>query len=377
MLKILHTADIHLDSPFSRLDPSKAEIRRNELRAAFTSMMTWVRVNNIDIVLIAGDLFDSEFVTRETVGIIVREFERCRAEVFIAAGNHDFISESSVYAKEGIFPENVHIFKSDALERISLDSLGVDVYGYSFNDAYMYENPFASKKVENPERLNLLVAHGDMRSADSKYCPVTKEDILSFGADYTALGHIHNAGEISSADGVYYAYSGCLEGRDFGETGVKGAILVEAEKNGGALTLSAKRIPFSKRRYECAELHVDGAESESEISEMIDSFISERGYGEETLLSLTLRGEVPPSLVINTDHLCRKRGLFFFELSDGTLPSKDASGLAADITVRGQFYRELLPMLESGSEEERRLAESALRYGLSALEGENIIDFEL
>ena len=82
-VKILHTGDIHLDSPFSGLSPSLAETRLNELRAAFTSMMTYVRVNEVDVVLIAGDLFDSEFATRETVGLIVREAAKCRAEVSI------------------------------------------------------------------------------------------------------------------------------------------------------------------------------------------------------------------------------------------------------------------------------------------------------
>lgn len=375
MIKILHTGDVHLDSPFSRLDPSKAEIRRNELRAAFTSMMTWVRVNNIDIVLIAGDLFDSEFVTRETVGIIVREFERCRAQVFIAAGNHDCISPASVYAKEGIFPENVHIFTGETLEKISLENLPVDVYGYSFTNEYMYENPFAGKTVDDPDRLNLLVAHGDMRSSESKYCPVTKDDIVSFGADYTALGHIHNAEDIKEIGGIYYGYSGCLEGRDFGETGVKGAVYIAAEKNGGASYITTHKIPFSKRRYALEELRVDGAGSALEISEKIDEFISEKGYGEEALLSLTLKGEVSPSLVINTDALCQGRGLFFFELADGTVLSLDTEALAEDITVRGQFYRELAPLLESDSDETRRVAEAALRYGLSALDGENIADF--
>lgn len=375
MIKILHTGDVHLDSPFSRLDPSKAEIRRNELRAAFTSMMTCVRMDNIDIVLIAGDLFDSEFVTRETVAIIIREFERCRAEIFIAAGNHDYISPASVYAKEGIFPPNVHIFKGEELEKISLENLPVDVYGYSFESEYMYENPFRGKTVENSDRLSLLVAHGDMRNSDSKYCPVTREDIVSFGADYTALGHIHNAEDVKEEGGVFYGYSGCLEGRDFGETGAKGAILVEAEKDGGVSRVSTRKLTFSKRKYECGELRVDGAESVFEISEMIDEYIASRGYGEETLLSLTLKGEVPASLVINTDALCRDRGLFFFELSDGTSPARDMESLEGDITVRGQFYRELLPLLNADNAETRRVAEAALRYGLSALDGENIADF--
>lgn len=376
MIKILHTGDVHLDSPFSRLDTARAEIRRNELRAAFTSMMTYVRVNSIDILLIAGDLFDSDFVTRETIGIILREFERCHAEVFIAAGNHDPLTPDSIYAKEGIFPKNVHIFKGEELEKISLDSLGVDVYGYSFTSDRMYHTPFEDKKVEDRDRLNILVGHGDTRSASSVYCPVTESLICSFGADYTALGHIHNAAPIKEKDGCVFGYCGCLEGRDFGETGIKGAILAEAEKNEEKTGISVKKIRFSRRRYENETLDVEGAQTQSEIAEKIADLISDRGYGEETLLSLTLKGKVSPSLVINTESLAsRTEGLFFFELSDGTVPGEDAGELEGDITVRGQFYRELLPMLESENEDEKQIAQAALRYGLSALDGENLVDF--
>lgn len=376
MIKILHTGDIHLDSPFSRLDTRLAEIRRNELRAAFTSMMTYVRVNEVDILLIAGDLFDSEFVTRETVGLIIRELKKCRAEVFIIAGNHDFVNPASVYVKEGIFPENVHVFTKDTLEKISVDSLGVDVYGYSFTSPYMYENPIEGNHVEDPEKLNLLLCHADTRSASSKYCPINDSMIRSFGADYTAMGHVHNAGDLKEADGCFWGYCGCLEGRDFGETGVKGAVLLEGEKVSGRAVFKAKRIRFSKRRYENEELYVEGASSASEIIEKIEELIDERGYGDETLLSLTLKGEVSPSLVINTDAVAAKiTSLFYFELSDGTVPETDKEGLVQDPTIKGQFYRELAPLLEDGNEEKERLARAALRYGLAALEGENIIDY--
>lgn len=376
MIKILHTGDIHLDSPFSRLDTRRAEIRRNELRAAFTSLMTYVRINEVDILLIAGDLFDGEFVTRETVGLMIREMRKCRAEVFIAAGNHDFISPASVYAKEGVFPENVHIFSGDSLEKISLERLGVDVYGFSFTSSYMYENPIEGERVDDETKFNILLCHADTRSPDSSYCPINDDMIRSFGADYTALGHIHNAPEPRRIGNAYYAYCGCLEGRDFGEVGVKGALLIEAEKKNGIPDIRIKKLRFSKRRYENEVLYVDGAETLGEISEKIDELINERGYGEETLLSLTLRGAVSPSLVINTDTVAsRVAGLFYFELADGTTPAADSESLGEDATVRGQFYRELLPLLQSENAENRRLAETALRYGLAALEGENIADF--
>lgn len=376
-VKILHTGDIHLDSPFSRLDVRRAEIRKSELRAAFTSMLTYARVNEVDIILIAGDLFDGEFVTRETVGLMIKEFEKCRCEIFIVAGNHDCITPSSIYAKEGIFPPNVHVFKTDGVEKISLENLGVDIYGFSYLTGEMHENPTVGLTVDSDDRLNVLLCHADITSKSSSDCPITEEMIRSFGADYTALGHLHNAPEIKETDdGCCYAYCGCLEGRDFGECGVKGAVLIEATKEYGMANLKVSRVPFSKKIYVKDTLFVDGAETQSEIAEKAEEFIALRGYGEKTVLMLTLKGAVSPSLVINIDALEKRlNGVFAIEISDMTTPLENVDELRCDVTVKGQFYRELEPLMESGTEAEKRLAEAALRYGLSALAGENIIDY--
>ena len=376
MIRILHTGDVHLDSPFSGLDVRRAETRKNELRAAFVTMMSWAKKNAIDIILIAGDLFDCDYVTRETIGLIVREAKNSTAEIFICAGNHDPISSSSVYSKEGIFPKNVHIFRSESLEKVSIDRLGVDVYGYSFVSKYLYENPAAGRTVDDPTRFNILVGHADNRSPDSPYCPVNEEIIRNFGADYSAFAHIHNAAEPRKIGSAVWAFCGCLEGRDFAERGPKGALLVEGEKEGGETKISARRLRFSKRRYETGELSVDGAVSRDEIVEKINSYIAEKEYGEETLLSLTLTGRVTSSLVINTEDIASEiSGLFFFELTDATRPGEDASELSADGTVRGQFFRELEALIASDDEAERKRGERALRYGLAALSGENIVDF--
>lgn len=376
MIKILHTGDIHLDSPFSRLDVKRAEIRKNELRTSFVTMMNWAKKNSVDIILIAGDLFDSEYVTRETIGIIAREAKNSTAEIFIAAGNHDPVSDTSVYVKEGIFPENVHIFKSDSLEKISVERLGVDVYGYSFMSRYLHENPVKGERVEDPSRFNILVGHADTRAADSPYCPINEDLIRSFGADYTAIAHIHNAPEPKKVGDAVWAYCGCLEGRDFGECGPKGALFIESEKENGKSKITARRLRFSKRRYETGDVSVDGAVSRDEVVSKINSYITEKGYGDETLLSLKITGRIPSSLVINTDDIASEvKGLFFFELIDATSPEENGDALSADGTVKGQFYRELEPMLKSEDEKTRKTAEKALRYGLAALSGENIVDF--
>ena len=114
MPKIIHTADVHLDAPFSLLDVQKAQMRKNELRETFASIVLLAKSEKADLVLIAGDLFDSGFVTKETMALLVSLFSsapECR--FVIAPGNHDYIWGRSPYKKEG-FPQNVYIFAQPA-----------------------------------------------------------------------------------------------------------------------------------------------------------------------------------------------------------------------------------------------------------------------
>lgn len=373
MIKFLHTGDIHLDSPFSSLDSRQAEVRRNELRSAFTSMMTYAKMNNTDMILVAGDMFDAEYVTRETLSLICREFENYKKPVFISPGNHDPASEKSVWNKN-IFPKNVHVFTSSDAERVELDELGVDVYGFGFTSRDMENVPIAGKTVEDREKINLLVCHCDMlgmKSANTD-CPMSAEILDYFGADYSALGHIHNPPEPGHDN--RWCYSGCLEGRGFDEIGPKGACLVAINKIGHDSEVAVKRVRFSKRRYEKGELNVSGAASNSDVSVMIADYISSNRYGEDTLLSLRLSGHVSPDIIIDTESLSsRTYGLFLLKVEDETSPTLDPEVLSRDLSIRGEIYRALLPKLNSDDEREREVAIRALRYAFSALSGENIV----
>jgi len=372
MLKILHTGDIHLDSPFARLDPRRAEIRREEVRAAFCAMMAYARTNGVDLVLIAGDVFESGFVTRETLTLLIREFSSLSCPVVIAPGNHDCASPDSVWNK-AVFPENVHIFRSGQLEKFSFDALNTDVYGFAFTSSDMTECPLTGHRAQDPERINLLCMHGDTTSPISRKCPVTRADLAAFGADYAALGHIHNPGPIEYRDGVLAAYCGCPEGRGPDEVGPKGAILCEIEKENGKARVRAGRIRFSRRRYENETVSADGADTLGEIETRIADMIREKQYGEDTILRVTLTGAVDPALVVDRAALeSRFTELFSVEITDETTPAFSAADFENDRTVRGEFYRTLVPLMESGTPRERRVALLALRYGLAAMSGENI-----
>lgn len=370
MLKILHTGDVHLDSAFSGLDPRHAEIRRNELRTAFTSMMSYARTNDIDLILVAGDLFDSSYVTRETISLLIREFERFEKPVFISPGNHDPASSDSVWTKI-TFPSNVHIFGKSTLSSVELPDLSVTVYGFGFTENDLTTVPIENMHVANPENVNLLVCHCDMlgTKASAKSCPVTPEHLDAFGADYAALGHIHNP-PIPGHDGRW-CYCGCLEARAFDEIGTKGACVAEIEKSGGVSSVTIRRIRFSKRRYEKGEIALTGISSQAEVREAVSSYIAEHKYGDDVLLSLRLTGVVDRSLVIDTESVEENPcGLFFLKIEDATMPDVDFSALETDPTITGELYRILKPSLNSPDERTREVAIRALRYAMSALSGE-------
>ena len=132
MIKVLHTADIHLDSPFSSFDIEKSNTRKDELRNTFHLAVSYAIENEIDLFIIAGDLFDMEYVTSKTMDFVKEEMIRASHTKFIITpGNHDYYHDKSVYADINL-PSNCYIFKNNQVEKISFDDIETDVYGFGY-----------------------------------------------------------------------------------------------------------------------------------------------------------------------------------------------------------------------------------------------------
>lgn len=372
MIKLLHTGDVHLDSPFSGLSADAAEARRRESRAVFTSMMTYAR-GNVDLILIAGDLLDTSYVTQSTAKFLSDEFDKVGCPVFISPGNHDPYSPDGIWSKITL-PDNVHVFNSDVLQKFSVDSLGVDVYGYAFTSKSLRESPLGTGTVADRSKINLICAHADMSSPISEYAPLSVPMLERFGADYTALGHIHNAEDyMGSAGKCTYAYCGCPEGRSFDECGEKYALSVEIDKPSDEANVKVRKIQFSQRKYETVTVNADGAVS---MGDIISAARSALGTEDPTAaVRFRLTGSVSPSLVISKKEFTAAfPKLFYADVKDETLPLWDSGYLKNDMTVRGEFYRMIEPQLGSADERERRVAIRALRYVMAAMNGESISD---
>ncbi|MBQ9748221.1 MAG: DNA repair exonuclease [Clostridia bacterium] len=375
MPKIIHAADVHLDAPFSILDIQKAQVRKNELRAAFSSLVLFARTEKADLVILSGDLFDSGFATKETTAHLVSQFASlpdCR--FVIAPGNHDPLTPRSLYKKE-VFPKNVYIFEEETLSCFSFPEIGVDVYGYAFTSERYTDNPLKNIPPMSRGRINILAAHADL-GGNSENCPLSVQDIARSGFDYVALGHIHKGTDVKVAGGTYYAYSGCLEGRSFDECGIKGVIVAELTKHGGQLEASFSKRRLCKRHYEKLSADITGVDSDEVLTERLRSAVAAAGYGADVLLRLRLTGKISPDIKLHPSRITAQMlGLFYLEIEDASSPLLSYDELKNDISIRGALFRELLPMLESENEEERQIAADALRLGLAALDGEDVVDF--
>ena len=252
MIKFLHAADLHLDAPFSALSPEQAAARRQEQRALLTDLAEAANAQDCDVVLLAGDLFDSSSASEQTLLALRRALASIHAPVFISPGNHDCLLPGSAYLTES-WPENVHIFKTDTIEAVELPEKNLRVYGAGFPARFcpaLLEG-FAAK---DDGRTNLMVVHGNPTQPSSPYNPILPAQIAQSGLSYLALGHIHQASGLLTAGGTAYAWPGCAMGRGFDELGQKGAYLGRITDAGVQLDF----LPLPGRRYEI--LRVDAGD---------------------------------------------------------------------------------------------------------------------
>ena len=244
-LKVFHCADLHLDAPFSLFTPGEADRRRIELRSAFTSAVLFARSNGADIFIISGDLFDGDYVTRDTCELLAGQFASfptCR--FFIAPGNHDPYTPESPYARTP-WSDNVHIFTEDRMQTFSFPELGCAVHGAAFTAPECpADRVLSGFRAPEDGLIHIGLLHGDVTGPASRYRPLRTADIAASALDYLALGHVH-AAALSAAGDVSYGYCGCPEGRGFDELGDKGFLTGQVERGHAELRF----VPFARRRY--------------------------------------------------------------------------------------------------------------------------------
>lgn len=231
-MKFIHTADLHLDSPLRGLSAyhdAPAERLRTATRDAFQNLVTQAIDEQVDFMVVAGDVYDGDWKDFNTGLFFVRQMGRLRhagIPVYLLYGNHDADSEMT----RGLeLPDNVHVFSSRKAETYRIEHKKVALHGRSFKVAATTENLLPSYPEPVAGWLNIGVLHTALEgnAEHAKYAPCSVAELQAKGYQYWALGHVHEHWMLRGD--VTIAYSGNLQGRHIRELGLRGALLVTAE----------------------------------------------------------------------------------------------------------------------------------------------------
>lgn len=347
MVKILHAADFHLDTPFDSLPAEKAAQRRREQRELLMQIARLVKKEKVELVLLAGDLLDSGLSYFETYEALYSALSEIEVPVFISPGNHDYYCSKSPYATME-FPENVHIFKSPIIDHVDLPELGCRIWGAGFNAPLC---PPLTDTFQAPASnlLNIMVIHGEL--SGNSYNTIKEKRIPQMGLDYLALGHVHTFSGINKAGNTYYAYPGCTQGRGFDETGVKGVIIGTLEKGKADMRF----VPLGGREYKVI----------TTTQAKLDSAITRDNQNHICRLVLTGQWTEKPDLEAIYNKYSGR--CFHLTIKDQSTPARDQWQGVDEDTLKGLYLRRMREMYDGdGADKEQVLL--ALEYGLAAFD---------
>ncbi len=368
-MRFLHTGDLHLDGAFGFAGERDAEAQREQGRALLRRIFDTAKSESCDMILIAGDLFDSRFVSPPTAELFCTLVENCNIPVVIAPGNHDFYSENSFYAKAWKrLGDKLTLFTSPELQIFDFDELKVKVFGYAFTSSALTESPLLTASVPKHDGyLRIFCGHADIFSPISRYAPITATELRKFDFAYAALGHVHTPSEFDD-NGGRARYCGFAEGRGFDELGAGQVLIVDVDEE----LCEVRALSLSEREYKILRTK-SYADTDSLCEE-----IKKENYIDNTYLRIVLEGNTEGTLGASAGALAgeikEKSGLAYVEIRDERLPFLDGTYLERDMTLRGELYRVLKSKLASEDAEERQTALNALRIGLAAIDGRPFFD---
>ena len=349
-LKILHSADWHLDSPFSGFSPEQRQTLRRAQQALPGKIADLCRRENCDLMLLAGDLFDGE-ATRDTLDLLKAALRESGVPVVIAPGNHDFCAPGSPWLDD-TWPENVFIF-TGGLESVTIEGLGCRIWGAGYQSMDcpgLLEN----FRAEGPEPYQIALLHGDAAAPGSPYCPVTASQVQQSGLHYVALGHVHKAGAFRAGD-TLCAWPGTPMGRGWDECGEKGVLIAEL-----ADTASIRALSLDTVRFEDLTLDI-GTDAAAAVAAALPAAkhhfyrITLTGTGEADIPTLKRQFSAYPNL----------------EFRDRTQPPLDLWADAGADTLEGTFFRFLKEGMENNPQH-ADLFRQAAEISRKLLEGREV-----
>ena len=332
MIRFLHGADFHLDSAFGALPPGQAAARRRESRELALRLADYVKEHGIDLVLLAGDLFDSASPFRETGEQLAAALGQMRARVFISPGNHDWYGPGSPWETVD-WPENVYVFKENRLTAVEVPERNLVIHGAAFSGPEQPESLLAGFTAPADGKCHIGLLHGELDGAEARYGPIRREEAAASGLCYLALGHVHKRTAPLTLGRTVCAWPGCPEGRGFDELGEKG-FYEGTISDGGEVSLTF--VPFARHRYEVLEVDVTGKEPRAAV----EAALPPETAGDLYRILLTGEtGEGGAGAAAIQEALADR--FYALEVRDRTRMAEDLWRRAEEDSLRGLFLREL------------------------------------
>ncbi|SAK72509.1 metallophosphoesterase [Caballeronia fortuita] len=265
-MRFIHAADIHLDSPLHGLSAyadAPAEMLRNATREAFSKLVSVAIDEQIDFMVIAGDLYDGTWRDHNTGIFFCREMGRLRRAgipVYVLFGNHDAESEMTSQLQ---LPDNVHTFSTRKAQTFLIDDLKVALHGHSFKEKAVTTNLVAAYPPAVAGYFNIGVLHTALEggSMHASYAPCSVAELHAKEYHYWALGHVHDYAIWRDASTI--VFPGNLQGRNIRETGRRGAVIVTVSD---AEEVSVERLFIDVLRWEAVTVDASQASTLDEVA---------------------------------------------------------------------------------------------------------------
>lgn len=404
MVKLIHTADLHLDSAFrSRFTKEEAENRRQKQLMAWKELLSFAVEKKVQGILIAGDLFDSPVVSHGTMDFFLSTIsEHPEISFFYLRGNHD--TENTFRYQENL-PKNLFLFSDKGKKYRLNDRLLLAGVEYGTKDISFGENEGATQGAgqaaeqgvgqENAHGAEALSKSESESEEESKFLKLKEEDcniLLLHGAlyqgtpkgeavqgeegiflknleklplSYIALGHIHKGGEGKLNNGALWAYPGCLQGRGFDEEGERGFLYLKVEEE--KKEIRKEFIPIKQGEFRILEIELLEDEGTLACLKKIEVEMEKAGIAKEDSLRIILKGKKGLEQERNLRYLQLQLqdSVFFLEIRDECELSWNREEAMKEKSLKGEFLR-VLAAADNLSKEEQ---EEIIALGMGLLQG--------
>ncbi len=403
-MKLIHCADLHLDSKLhTHLDKERAKRRRDELLHNFERLAQYAAENDVEALLIAGDLFDRDNVSalaRNTVLSVIEAHPQIR--FYYLRGNHDIgdcLGEAASGADAALpnlflFGNRWKTYQEGKEGRIAITGMELTRENSAgalvslrtdpdcFNIVMLHGQESAGRSGAASEKdagvfsgISSVPGSRQGRSGKKSGTAAGYAGVISLsalrgrGIDYLALGHIHAYKKAALDSRGIYCYPGCLEGRGFDECGPHGFVLLDIDERSGAM--EHRFIPFAQRNLYEVQTDVTGCLTTAQMKDLVEYTVRAAGCGKKDMVSVTLCGELDVDCEKDIGYLrmSLEQAFFFARLRDAAVLRIRAEDYLYDESLRGEFVRLVMEDPDISSEDRT----AVIRWGFRAMDGEELL----